>query len=190
MFIAAGARKSHLLGLAFSGLFLVAGAVYLAPYRMARFTAFLDPWADPLGKGFQTIQSLLAVGSGRLFGMGLGQGRQKFLYLPEQHTDFIFAVLSEELGFIGSVFVLFLFFVFMWRGLKIALKAPDIFGALLAVGITGMVVIQAIINIGVVTGSLPVTGITLPFISYGGSSLTLNLLSIGILLNISRHVKE
>lgn len=190
MFIAAGARKSHLFGLAFLGLFLVAGAVYLAPYRMARFTAFLDPWDDPLGKGFQTIQSLLAVGSGRLFGMGLGQGRQKFLYLPEQHTDFIFAVLSEELGFIGSVFVLFLFFVFMWRGLRIALKAPDIFGALLAVGITGMVVIQAIINIGVVTGSLPVTGITLPFISYGGSSLTLNLLSIGILLNISRHVKE
>lgn len=190
LFLAAGARKTHLAGLALLGLALVGAAIYVAPYRMARFTAFLNPWADPLGNGFQTIQSLYAVGSGRLFGMGLGQGRQKFLYLPEQHTDFIYAVLCEELGFFGALFVLLLFFAFMWRGLKIALKAPDTFGALLATGITIMVVLQALINIGVVTGSLPVTGITLPLISFGGSSLTLSLLGIGILLNISQHLEE
>lgn len=190
MMLAAGSRKSHLAALALAGVGLVVLAAVVEPYRMERLTAFLNPWADPLDSGFQTIQSLYAVGSGGLLGMGLGQGRQKFLYLPEQHTDFIFAVLCEELGFIGAIFVLLLFFAFMWRGLKIALKAPDNFGALLAVGITGMVIIQAIINIGVVTGCLPVTGITLPFISYGGSSLTLNLLGIGVLLNISQYAVE
>jgi cell division protein FtsW len=187
---AAGARGSHLAGLALLGLGLVALAIRLEPYRMSRFLAFLDPWADPLGDGFQTIQALYAVGSGGIFGLGLGEGRQKFFYLPEQHTDFIFAVLAEELGFIGTTFVLLLFFAFMWRGMKIAMNAPDLFGSLLAAGITIMVVIQAVLNIGVVTGCLPVTGITLPFISYGGSSLTLNLLGIGILLNISHYVED
>jgi cell division protein FtsW len=190
MLMAAGAKRSHLVGLATLGVGLVGAAIRLKGYRMKRMLAFIDPWADPGGAGFQTIQSLYAVGSGRLFGMGLGQGRQKFLYLPEQHTDFIFAVLSEELGFIGSAFVVMLFFTFMWRGLKIALKSPDNFGALLAVGITIMVVLQAVINIGVVTGVLPVTGITLPFISYGGTSLTISLVGMGILLNISNYVEE
>lgn len=190
MLLAAGARISHLSFLGLLGGGLAVLAIIVEPYRMKRIMAFRDPWSDPLGKGFQTIQALLAVGSGRVFGAGLGQGRQKFLYLPEQHTDFIFAVLAEELGFIGTTFVLLLFLTFMWRGLKIAIKAPDTFGALLAAGITIMVILQAVINIGVVTGSLPVTGITLPFISYGGSSLTLNLLGIGILLNISRYVEE
>ncbi len=190
MFLAAGARRSHLAALAVGGLALVGAAIYVAPYRLARFTAFLDPWADPLGAGFQTIQSLYAVGSGSLFGVGLGQGRQKFLYLPEQHTDFIYAVLCEELGFLGATFVLFLFFAFTWRGLKIALKAPDDFGALLALGITVLVSLQAAINIGVVTGVLPVTGITLPLISFGGSSLTLTLTGIGILLNISCFARD
>jgi len=190
IFLVAGSRSSHLVGLALLGIALVGLAIYVAPYRMERFTAFLDPWADPLGSGFQTIQSLYAVGSGRLFGMGLGQGKQKFLYLPEQHTDFIYAVLSEELGFLGSSFVLILFFIFIWRGLKIAAKAPDVFGALLAVGITVMIALQALINIGVVTGCLPVTGITLPLVSFGGSSLTLTLLGIGILLNISCYARE
>jgi len=190
MILAAGARTTHLIALALAGMGLVILFAVVEPYRMERLTAFLNPWADPLDTGFQTIQSLYAVGSGGLLGMGLGQGRQKFLYLPEQHTDFIFAVLCEELGFIGAFFVLMLFFAFMWRGLKIALKAPDNFSALLAVGITAMVIFQAIINMGVVTGSLPVTGITLPFISYGGSSLTLNLLGIGILLNISHYAAE
>jgi cell division protein FtsW len=190
LLLAAGARFSHLGVFGVLGGVLVALAIKMEPYRMKRITAFLDPWADPLQDGFQTVQSLLAVGSGRIFGTGLGHGRQKFLYLPEQQTDFIFAVLAEELGFIGASFVILLFFAFAWRGLKIAIKAPDLFGALLATGITTMVVVQAAINIGVVTGCLPVTGITLPFISYGGSSLTLNLLGIGILLNISRYVKE
>jgi cell division protein FtsW len=190
MMLAAGARIGHLCGLGLLGCGLAVLAIIVEPYRMERIMAFTDPWADPLDTGFQTIQALLAVGSGRLFGAGLGQGRQKFLYLPEQHTDFIFAVIAEELGFIGSIFVLLLFLAFMWRGLRIAIKAPDTFGGLLAAGITIMVVLQALINIGVVTGSLPITGITLPFISYGGSSLTLNLLVIGILLNISRYVKE
>ncbi len=190
MILASGARKTHLAGLALLGVVLLGVAIAAAPYRLARFTAFLNPWADPLGSGFQTIQSLYAMGSGRLFGMGLGMGRQKFLYLPEVQTDFIYAVIGEELGFIGAVFVLLLFFVFMWRGLKIALKAPDTFASLTAVGITINVVLQAFIHIGVVTGSLPVKGITLPFISYGGSSLTLTLLMIGILLNISHYTEE
>lgn len=190
MLLVAGARISHLSFLGLLGCGLVAVAILMEPYRIRRIMAFRDPWSDPLGKGFQTIQALLAVGSGRIFGAGLGQGRQKFLYLPEQHTDFIFAVLAEELGFIGTTFVLLLFLAFMWRGLKIAVKAPDSFGALLGAGITIMVVLQALVNMGVVTGCLPVTGITLPFISYGGSSLTLNLLGIGILLNISRYVEE
>lgn len=190
LFLVAGACKTHLMGLALLGMVLFGTAIYVAPYRVERFTAFLNPWADPLGSGFQTIQSLYAVGSGGLFGMGLGQGRQKFLYLPEQHSDFIYAVLCEELGLLGASFILLLFFVFMWRGLKIALKVPDTFGSLLAVGITVMVVLQAIINIGVVTGILPVTGITLPLVSFGGSSLTLTLFEIGILLNISCYVKE
>ncbi len=190
MLLAAGAKLSHLglLGLIGGGLATL--AIFMKSYRMKRIMAFKDPWSDPLGDGFQTIQALLAVGSGKIFGAGLGQGRQKFLYLPEQHTDFIFAVLAEELGFIGAALVLLLFVLFLWRGLKIAIKAPDSFGALLGTGITIMVVLQALLNLGVVTGSLPVTGITLPFISYGGSSLTLNLLGIGILLNISRYAEE
>ena len=190
MILAAGARKTHLAGFALLGLVLLGMAIVLAPYRMARFTTFLNPWVDPLGNGFQTIQSLYAVGSGRLFGLGLGMGRQKFLYLPEVQTDFIFAVIGEELGFIGAIFVLALFFVFMWRGLRIAMKAPDTFASLMALGITVDLVLQALIHVGVVTGCLPVKGITLPFISYGGSSLTLTLLMIGILLNISHYAEE
>jgi cell division protein FtsW len=190
MIAAAGARKTYLVLIPILGVVLLAGLIAIAPYRLERFTAFLNPWADPLGSGFQTIQSLYAVGSGRLFGLGLGMGRQKFLYLPEVQTDFIFAAIGEELGFIGSVFVMGLFFVFMWRGLKIALKAPDTFASLTAVGITMDVVIQAFIHIATVTGSMPAKGITLPFISYGGSSLTLTLLMIGILLNISYYIEE
>ena len=142
---------------------------------------------DPLGSGFQIIQSLLAIGPGGLFGLGLGQSRQKFLYLPEPQTDFIFAILSEELGFIGGSFVLLLFSLLLWRGIRIALGAPDLYGTFLAVGIVAMIAIQVMINVGVVTGLMPVTGITLPFLSYGGSSLTLMLMAVGVLLNISRH---
>ncbi|MHB1420041.1 MAG: putative lipid II flippase FtsW [Bacillota bacterium] len=190
MLMAAGSKSSHLGLLALGGIVLVGLAIFLAPYRMERFIAFLDPWKDPADSGFQTIQSLLALGSGGLFGTGLGMGKQKLLYVPERHTDFIFSILGEELGFIGTAVVLILFFIFVWRGFRAALKAPDTFGSLLAVGITSMISLQAIINIGVVTGSLPVTGITLPFLSYGGSSLVFTMLSVGVLLNISRYANR
>ncbi|MEW5786087.1 MAG: putative lipid II flippase FtsW [Bacillota bacterium] len=156
-------------------------------YRMERLLSFLDPWADPSDSGYQIIQSLYALGPGHLFGVGLGRSRQKLYYLPEPQNDFIFAVIGEELGFVGATVVLLLFFILIWRGLKIALTAPDTFGSLLAAGITGMVAIQTLVNIAVVTGSIPVTGINLPLISAGGSSVLFTLLGMGILLNISRH---
>ncbi|WP_100330826.1 stage V sporulation protein E [Bacillus xiapuensis] len=187
MMFASGARIFHF---AIMGLAGVAGFIALvlsAPYRIKRITSFLDPWSDPLGSGFQIIQSLYAIGPGGLFGLGIGESRQKYYYLPEPQTDFIFAILAEELGFIGGLFILLLFSLLLWRGIRIALGAPDLFGSFLACGIISMVAIQVMINIGVVTGLMPVTGITLPFLSYGGSSLTLMLAAIGILLNISRY---
>ncbi|AHF07717.1 stage V sporulation protein E [Desulfitobacterium metallireducens] len=187
MLIAAGARVSHLLALGGTGIGLVVAAIAAAPYRMRRITAFLDPWADPSGKGYQTIQALLALGPGGLFGLGLGQSKQKFLYLPENHTDFIFAMIGEELGFVGASLVVILFFMFAWRGFRVAMGAPDAFAGLLAVGLTAMVSIQAMINMGVVSGILPVTGITLPFLSYGGTSLVFTMIGVGVLLNISRE---
>ena len=189
MLIAAGARVSHLLTLGSAGLALVVAAIAAAPYRMRRIFAFLDPWADPSGKGYQTIQALLALGPGGLFGLGLGQSRQKFLYLPENHTDFIFAMIGEELGFIGATVVVLLFFLVAWRGFKTGMEAPDPFSGFLAVGITAIIAIQAMINMGVVSGVLPVTGITLPFLSYGGTSLVFTMLGVGVLLNISRFAK-
>ncbi|WP_313798762.1 stage V sporulation protein E [Cytobacillus sp.] len=189
MIFIAGARIRHFVILGLIGLAGFVGLVLSAPYRMKRITSFLDPWEDPLGSGFQIIQSLYAIGPGGLFGLGLGQSRQKFFYLPEPQTDFIFAILSEELGFIGGSFVIILFALLLWRGIRIALGAPDLYGSFLAVGIVAMVAIQVMINIGVVTGLMPVTGITLPFLSYGGSSLTLMLMAIGVLLNISRYSK-
>ncbi len=190
MIFAAGARLAHLGALSVAGLAAVGAAIVVEPYRMQRFLAFLDPWADPQGDGFHIIQALYALGSGRLFGLGLGQSRQKFLYLPEQHTDFIFAIIGEELGFLGASLVIFLFLLFIWRGLKIAITSPDPFASLLAAGITAWVGVQVVINIGVVTGSLPVTGITLPFISFGGTSLIFLLAGVGILLNISRFTEK
>ena len=187
MIFIAGARIRHFVVLGLIGVAGFAALVVSAPYRMKRITSFLDPWQDPLGSGFQIIQSLFAIGPGGLFGLGLGESRQKFFYLPEPQTDFIFAILAEELGFIGGSFILLLFSLLLWRGIRIALGAPDLYGSFLAVGIIAMVAIQVMINIGVVTGLMPVTGITLPFLSYGGSSLTLMLMAIGVLLNISRY---
>ena len=187
MLAIAGARAMHMSLLGITGTFLVALAIVCERYRLQRLLAFLNPWKDPGGSGFQTIQSLYALGSGGLFGVGLGRSRQKFFYLPEQHTDFIFAILGEELGFLGTGLVLLLFLLLAWRGFRIALNAPDNFGALLAAGITTMIVLQAAVNIGVVSGVLPVTGIPLPFISYGGSSLLFILTGVGLLLNISRY---
>lgn len=190
MFIAAGARISHLVGLAMTGVLGVVVLILMEPYRLKRFTGFLHLWETASSEGYQTVQSLYALGSGGLLGMGLGNSRQKFLYLPERHTDFIFAIIGEELGFIGLFLVIALFFLFVWRGYRIAILAPDRFGSLLAVGITSIIAVQSVINMGVVTGSLPVTGITLPFVSYGGSSLVFSLLGVGILLNISRFSRK
>ncbi len=190
MWFVAGFHGLHLTALL--GMAIPAGwkAIMMEEYRRDRFLAFLDPWADPLGDGYHIIQSLLALGSGGLFGVGLGNSRQKLFYLPERHTDFIFAILGEELGLIGAFLVIFLFGLFAYRGYRAAMQAPDAFGTLLAAGITSMVIFQALINIGVVTGSIPITGITLPFISYGGSSLIPTLGAIGILLSVSRYGRE
>lgn len=185
----AGARPVHLAVLGLMAVPVVWMLILSEPYRRIRFFAFLDPWMDPLGAGFHIIQSLYALGSGGLFGVGLGASHQKFLYLPEQHTDFIFAIVGEELGLLGCLAVLTLFGVLAWRGFRIAAAAPDAFSGILASGITVMIILQVVINIGVVTSVLPVTGIPLPFISYGGSSLMVTLGSIGILLNISRYCR-
>jgi cell division protein FtsW len=149
--------------------------------------AFLNPWEDPFGSGFQIIQSLIAVGTGGITGRGLMNGVQKLFYLPEAHTDFIYAVIAEELGFIGASCMLACFCVLTWRGLRIALQAPDAFGAFLALGLTAMVAVQAFINMSVVLGILPTKGIPLPFVSNGGSSMLVNLIGMGVLLNVSQH---
>ena len=146
----------------------------------------MDPCKDATGDGWQVIQSLYAIGSGGLFGAGLGESKQKFLYIPEPHNDFIFSILGEEVGFIGCAIVLILFAIFIWRGVLIAMKAPDMFGSLIAIGITALVAIQVIINVAVVTSSMPATGMPLPFFSYGGTALFILLCEMGILLNISR----
>ena len=186
----AGAKISHLTSLGVIGVVGIIAAIILEPYRLKRLLAFSNPWADPLDTGYHIIQSLYALGSGGLFGVGLGRSREKFLYLPEPHTDFIFAILGEELGFIGTITVILLFFLFAWRGFKVAISAPDIYGSILAAGLTTMIVMQALMNIAVVTASMPVTGIPLPFISFGGSALIFTLAGVGILLNISRYVKD
>jgi cell division protein FtsW len=186
----AGSRITYFVYLFLIGMVGFAFLIISAPYRISRITAFLNPWEDPLGDGFQIIQSLYAIGPGKLLGVGFGNSLQKFFYLPEPQTDFIFAIIGEELGFIGGSFVILLFFVFCWRGMLVALNAREAFGRYVAFGIVAMITIQVMINISVVTGLIPVTGITLPFLSYGGSSLTLTLCSVGILLNISRYSKE
>jgi len=183
----AGAKGGHIAGLL--SLVIPAGiaGIVLEPYRMARLMSFLNPWSDSQGDGYQLIQSLLALGAGGIFGSGLGSSRQKCFYIPEPHTDFIFAIIGEELGLIGCTLIVILFVILVWRGLKAASAAKDNFGKLLAIGITAVIAIQAIINIAVVTGSMPVTGVPLPFISYGGSSLIFNMIAMGVLLNVSRR---
>ena len=159
-------------------------------FRMQRLITFSNPWQDKTGDGWQIIQSLYAIGSGGLFGVGLGKSKQKYLYIPEPHNDFIFAILAEELGFIGCALVIILFAVLVWRGIIISMKAPDMFGSLLAAGITSMIAIQVIINIAVVTSSMPVTGMALPFFSYGGTALMIILSAVGILLSVSRAANK
>jgi cell division protein FtsW len=187
MLFAGGVRIRHLSFLGVVGLSMGVVMAVSADYRLKRLIAFWNPWKDPQGDGWQIIQSLYALGSGGPFGLGLGMGRQKFHYLPEAHTDYIFSILGEELGLLGTVTVIILFFFLAWRGYKIAISCQDAYGRMLATGITSYLVFQALLNIGVVTSSIPVTGITLPFLSYGGSSLIVSLFSIGILLNISKN---
>ena len=187
MVFAAGLDYSYIAGF---GLLLVPTVTLLAMsagYRRRRWLAFLDPWGDPLGSGFQIIQSLIAVGTGGVWGKGLMNGVQKLFFLPEPHTDFIYSVISEELGFLGATVVLGCFCVITWRGLRVVLQAPDRFGAFLALGLTTMNAVQAFVNISVVLGLLPTKGIPLPFVSAGGSSLLINLLGMGVLLNVSQH---
>ncbi len=190
MMLMAGCKISHFVvfggtgaTVGIAGLYILAKKFGIGAYRLKRITAFINPWSDPLDTGWQIIQGLYAIGSGGLFGVGLGNSRQKYLYISEPHNDYIFAVLAEELGFVGCVLVILLFAVFIWRGIIISMKAPDMFGSLLACGITALIGFQAIINIAVVTSSMPVTGISLPFFSYGGTSLI-------ILLAAVRHFTE
>ena len=187
MVFAAGISYRYLIGLTLAGVPAAYFLVATSDYRMRRVTAFLDPWADPLGDGWQMIQSMIAVGTGGVFGRGLMGGVQKLFYLPEPHNDFIYSVIGEELGLIGTTLVLACFCVIAWRGLRTAVRAPDRFGAFLAIGLTTMVAFQAFFNISVVLGLLPPKGIPLPFVSAGGSSLLINLVGMGILLNVSQH---
>jgi cell division protein FtsW len=190
LLFAAGVRTSYLVGtgavaaLGFLMLILCAG------YRLKRLSTFLDPWSNPRGAGYQITQSLLAFGSGGFWGMGLGNGRQKLFYLPEPHTDFILSVIGEELGLIGIFAILVLFFLLLNSGIMISLKARDLFGTYLGLGITSLIGIEAVINMGVVMGLLPTKGSTLPFVSYGGTSLVIKLMCVGIMLNIASHERR
>jgi cell division protein FtsW len=187
LFVAGLSWKWLAVGMAAALPALIALIAFVS-YRQARITAFLHPDSDPQGAGFQLVQSLIAVGSGGFNGVGLMEGKQKLFYLPEAHTDFIYAVICEELGFLGAVFVIMLFAVYGWRGMRAAFNAPDRFGSILALGVTAMVIFQSLINFAVVLGMMPTKGIPLPFVSYGGSSLLVMLLATGVLLNISQQV--
>jgi cell division protein FtsW len=180
-----GVKIFHLMGVVLLFMPVVLWLVWRADYRLKRWWAFLNPWDDPQGLGFQIIHSFLAFGSGGIFGVGLGNSKQKLFYLPEPHTDFILSVVAEELGLVGLAILVTLFGVLIMRGIKIALDAPDMYSSYLALGISSLLGLQVLINMGVVMGLLPTKGLTLPLISYGGSSLVISLLSIGILLNIS-----
>ncbi|TKB59841.1 MAG: putative lipid II flippase FtsW [Nitrospira sp.] len=186
MLFLGGARISHLFRLVPVALVAMAVLIWLSPYRWKRLLAFLNPEQDPTGSGFQINQSLLAFGSGGLFGVGLGEGKQKLFFLPEAHTDFVLALMGEELGLVGAGIIILLFAVFAIRGFQIAARAQMPFGRYLGMGITLLITVQALINASVVTGLLPTKGLTLPFVSYGGSSLVMSLVGVGILLNISR----
>ena len=201
MMIMAGCKLSHfiLTGLVVGGFGAGALGMFMAlkgesagdaNFRIDRILSFMDPWKDPLGTGYQAIQSLYAIGSGGLFGVGLGESRQKYLYIPEPQNDFIFSILAEELGFIGCTIVIILFALFIWRGILIAMKAPDMFGSLLATGITTLVMVQVVINIGVVTNSIPNTGMPLPFFSAGGTALVILMAMCGVLFNISKNMSK
>jgi cell division protein FtsW len=182
-----GVKVSFFLKAGLLGIIGIVGIIISAPYRLKRIVSFLNPWSDPLGSGYQILQSLYAIGPGGLLGQGYLNSRQKYFYLPEPQTDFIFSIISEELGFLGVLIVTILFLIIFYRGIVIALKKTDLFGKYLSFGLSFGLIIQACLNLSVVVGLIPVTGVTLPFISYGGSSLLISMASIGIILNISRN---
>ncbi len=184
-----GTKLSFFVKIGFMGLIGITSLIIMAPYRLARILSFLDPWKDPLGSGFQIIQSLYAIGPGGLFGFGFGNSRQKHFYLPEPQTDFIFSIISEEFGFLGIIIISTLFLIIIIRGFKIAINSKELFSKYLAFGIMFQLSFQTILNLMVVVGLIPVTGVTLPFLSYGGSSLLITMISMGIILNISRYQK-
>ncbi len=187
MIFISGVKVSFFLKMGLLGLVGIVGIIIAAPYRMMRIVSFLNPWSDPLGSGYQILQSLYAIGPGGILGQGFFKSRQKYFYLPEPQTDFIFSIISEELGFLGVLIVTSAFFFIFYRGIKTALETHDLFGKYLSFGLSFGIVIQAILNLAVVVGLVPVTGVTLPFLSYGGSSLLVSMLSIGIILNISKN---
>lgn len=187
MVFVAGLRWRYISAAGLLGAVAVAVAVLIAPWRMQRIVALLDPSADPQGAGFQLNQSLIALGSGGLTGLGLGQGQQKALYIPAPHNDFIFAVIGEEWGLVGTLLVLAAFLLLFWRGLRAAVRAPDRFGFYLALGVTTLLVLQALMHMAVCAGLLPTKGLTLPMISYGGSSVVATMIGVGLLLNVSQH---
>ena len=189
MFVA-GAQWKHMLMAGVPGVIAAGALIAYKAYRMKRVTGFLNPWADPEGKGFQAIQSFVAFHSGGFWGVGFGAGKQKLSYLPEAHNDFIFAIIAEELGFIGVLGVLTVFFVLIYMGIRIAIKTQDLFGRLLVFGIMFMISMHVLINVGVVLGVFPVTGLPLPFVSYGGTSLISFMAFMGIVLNVSREVNK
>lgn len=173
-----------------AGVSLLALMIAIAPYRLQRFMTFLDPFKDPQGEGFQVIQSLYALGSGGMWGLGLGKSRQKYFYLPEPQNDFIFSIIGEELGYIGCVLILLLFAFLIFRCIRVALKAPDLYSSMIVIGITAQLTYQVLINVGVATSSIPNTGIALPFISYGGTSLVIFMGAMGVILNVSRYMER
>ena len=185
-----GVPMGFFIKLGLLGLLGVVGLIIMAPYRMKRIISFINPWSDPLGSGFQIIQSLYAIGPGGLLGLGLGKSIQKHFYLPEPQTDFIFAIISEEFGFMGVLIVASIFILIIWRGFHIAINCENKFGKYLAFGITFQLAFQCLLNLMVVVGLIPVTGVTLPFLSYGGSSLLITIFSMSILLNISKYNYE
>lgn len=186
MFLVSGIRLSYLISMVLASLPFLCVLIFSVPYRRTRILAFLNPWLDPRGSGFQIIQSQVALGSGGIFGVGLGHSRQKLFYLPAAHTDFIFSIIGEELGLLGTVGIAILFIIFIQQGFKIIKSAPDKFGYFLALGLVSMISLKAVINIGVSCGLLPTKGLPLPFISYGGSSFIFDMISVGILINIAR----
>jgi cell division protein FtsW len=186
MLFVGGLKLSYIFYIILGALPLLYILIFSVPYRRMRIMAFLNPWSDPRGSGFQIIQSQIALGSGGIFGKGLGHSQQKLFYLPAAHTDFIFSIIGEELGLVGTASVIFLFVIFIRLGIKIIKNAPDSFSYLLSLGLVAMLSLKAMVNIGVSCGIFPTKGLPLPFISYGGSSFIFDMISVGILLNIAR----